>query len=89
MSCEIESQIIAVERIKEYSEIEQEAPYESEIITPSEWPDKGAIQFSSYGTRYRKGMDLVLKNVTFTAKPGEKIGIVGRTGAGKFKSYYI
>lgn len=86
MSCEIESQIIAVERIKEYAEVDQEAPYESESPIPKGWPEKGAIDFCNYGTRYREGMDLVLKDICFSSKPGEKIGIVGRTGAGIYLS---
>ncbi|KAJ3092332.1 hypothetical protein HK102_008482 [Quaeritorhiza haematococci] len=84
MSCEIESQIIAVERIKEYIEVPQEKPYMIESRRPPPtWPEAGRIEFRSYGTRYREGLDLVLKDITFSAKPREKIGIVGRTGAGK------
>ena len=48
-----------------------------------DWPEKGEIKFSNYSTRYREGLDLVLKNVTLEVKPNEKVGIVGRTGAGK------
>ena len=43
----------------------------------------GAIKFNNYSTRYREGLDLVLKNITLDIKPNEKVGIVGRTGAGK------
>ncbi len=49
----------------------------------SDWPPEGAIDFQSYCTRYRPGLDLVLKDFTCQVKPGEKVGIVGRTGAGK------
>ncbi|KAF9938671.1 hypothetical protein BGZ67_010571 [Mortierella alpina] len=44
---------------------------------------EGHIVFKNYSTRYREGMDLVLKNVSFEVQPAEKVGIVGRTGAGK------
>jgi len=43
----------------------------------------GSIKFDDYSTRYREGLDLILKNITIEVKPNEKIGIVGRTGAGK------
>jgi ABC-type multidrug transport system fused ATPase/permease subunit len=44
---------------------------------------KGGITFSNVEMAYRKGLPLVLKDVSFEIKPGEKVGIVGRTGAGK------
>ena len=84
MSCEIESQIISVERILEYTNLPREAPYESDDgHAPTKWPEHGVIEFQNYSTRYRQGMNLVLKDVIFTAEAGQKIGIVGRTGAGK------
>ena len=43
----------------------------------------GRIEFESYSTRYRPGLDLILKDVSFEVNPREKVGIVGRTGAGK------
>jgi ABC-type multidrug transport system fused ATPase/permease subunit len=50
---------------------------------PPEWPEYGAVKFESYRTRYREGLDLVLKGIDCDIMSGEKIGIVGRTGAGK------
>ncbi|XP_062603569.1 multidrug resistance-associated protein 1-like, partial [Saccostrea cucullata] len=47
------------------------------------WPETGRVEFKSYSTRYREGLDLVLKGIDCIIKGGEKIGIVGRTGAGK------
>jgi ABC-type multidrug transport system fused ATPase/permease subunit len=47
------------------------------------WPQNGQIQYQSYSTRYRQGLELVLKGVSFIINPREKVGIVGRTGAGK------
>ena len=47
------------------------------------WPDNGKIKFNEYSTRYREGLDLVLKKISFEVKPSEKVGVVGRTGAGK------
>ncbi|KAG0129773.1 P-loop containing nucleoside triphosphate hydrolase protein [Tuber indicum] len=79
-----EQNMNSVERIREYLEVGQEA---ADIIPDnrpaSTWPEKGGVAFENYSTRYRPGLDLVLKNVTFNIKPLEKVGIVGRTGAGK------
>ncbi|KAF9373724.1 hypothetical protein CPC16_001710 [Podila verticillata] len=82
--CLLETSIVSVERIKEYSELKSEA---RDVIPDSKtddaWPQQGKIQFSNYSTRYRDGLDLVLKDLDFTVSAGERVGIVGRTGAGK------
>ncbi|KFP80701.1 Canalicular multispecific organic anion transporter 2, partial [Apaloderma vittatum] len=84
MTSELETNIVAVERIKEYSETETEAPWTIEGKSPPEdWPSKGELEFVNYSVRYRKGLDLVLKGLNLQVRGGEKIGIVGRTGAGK------
>ncbi|NXT78795.1 MRP3 protein, partial [Zapornia atra] len=84
MTSELETNIVAVERIKEYSETETEAPWIIEDKSPPEdWPSKGELEFVNYSVRYRKGLDLVLKGLNLQVHGGEKIGIVGRTGAGK------
>ncbi|XP_076457725.1 multidrug resistance-associated protein 1-like [Babylonia areolata] len=81
---DLETNIVSVERIKEYSELDSEAPWVSAHRRPvPSWPINGRVMFSNYSTRYRPGLDLVLKGVTFTIEPGQKVGIVGRTGAGK------
>ncbi|CAK4368324.1 unnamed protein product [Aphanomyces euteiches] len=49
----------------------------------AKWPAAGALTFAGVDLRYRPGLPLVLKNLSFTIQPREKIGIVGRTGAGK------
>ncbi|CAK6976427.1 ATP-binding cassette sub-family C member 3 [Scomber scombrus] len=84
MTSDLESNIVAVERVKEYSETKTEAPWEVEDKKPPpNWPMQGNVEFHNYSVRYREGLDLVLKNLTLSVKGGEKIGIVGRTGAGK------
>ncbi|KAH7553229.1 hypothetical protein BM1_08202 [Bipolaris maydis] len=79
-----EQNMNSVERVKEYLDVDQEAP---SVIPanrpPSNWPSKGSVEFINYSTRYRDDFDLVLKNLTFKIQPGEKVGVVGRTGAGK------
>jgi multidrug resistance-associated protein (MRP) len=81
---ELETNIVSVERLKEYTEVESEAPWRIEGKSPPDgWPQQGRIEFRGYSTRYRTGLELVVRNINAFVKPGEKIGIVGRTGAGK------
>lgn len=84
MTVEVETNIVSVERVLEYSQLTPEAPEIIEDNRPdASWPANGEVVFNDYSTRYRPGLDLVLKNVDLAIKPREKIGIVGRTGAGK------
>nr|UOF76394.1 multidrug resistance-associated protein [Bursaphelenchus xylophilus] len=84
---DVESNIVSVERIKEYTEIEEEAPWQmpegSRIMLPREWPLAGAVSFKNVSTRYRRELELSLIDINLDIRPGEKIGVVGRTGAGK------
>ena len=76
--------MVSVERISEYQEIVQEAPFDVPENDPGEsWPENGVIKFENYQTRYRDGLDLVLRGIDCNVESREKIGIVGRTGAGK------
>ncbi|KAF9165612.1 Multidrug resistance-associated protein 1 [Actinomortierella ambigua] len=83
--CEYQNQLVSVERIKTYAELQSEAPHDldSDKSLPDQWPQRGHVEFRNYSTRYREGLELVVKNISFQVQPGEKIGIVGRTGAGK------
>jgi ABC-type multidrug transport system fused ATPase/permease subunit len=84
-SCEIETNIVSVERIKEYIELPQEAPADiPNTRPPASWPHEGIIEFTDYSTRYRPELPLVVKNLSFSIKAGEKVGIVGRTGKSFF-----
>ena len=81
---EVETNIVSIERIQEYIDLPSEAPMYIEDKQPKEsWPDKGEIVFEDYSTRYRADLDLVLKGVSIKIKPGTKVGVCGRTGAGK------
>ncbi|CAG7832069.1 unnamed protein product, partial [Allacma fusca] len=76
--------IVSIERIQEYSEIPQEAAWHVPSRKPEqEWPQAGNIVFDNFQMRYRDDLDYVLLGVTCNIRPGEKVGIVGRTGAGK------
>merc|ERR1719244_560126 len=64
MTADVETNIVGVERIKEYSEIEQESPWRYPGQTPGrEWPESGKVEFSGYGLRYREGLDLVIRDI--------------------------
>ena len=79
-----EQNMNSVERVKEYMEVEQEAEAIIEDHRPPKnWPSRGAIQFLDYSTSYRPDLEPVLRELTFSILSGERVGIVGRTGAGK------
>ncbi|MCJ8739010.1 hypothetical protein PDJAM_G00042380 [Pangasius djambal] len=81
---DVENNIVSVERVKEYADTPKEAAWSMENVPlPSYWPQTGSIQFHQYGLQYRKGLDWALKEITLSVQEREKIGIVGRTGAGK------
>ncbi|XP_044260437.1 probable multidrug resistance-associated protein lethal(2)03659 [Tribolium madens] len=79
---ELDSQMTSVERVVEYAELEPEK--DDGTAVPSDmWPNNGRILFDGVTMKYPLSNTTVLKNVTFNINSGEKIGIVGRTGAGK------
>ncbi|KAK6200456.1 uncharacterized protein RJT21DRAFT_130974 [Scheffersomyces amazonensis] len=81
---EVETRSVSVERLLEYCELPQEAPLVINETRPREsWPEAGKIVFKNYSTKYRDNLDPVLKDLNIEIQPKEKIGIVGRTGAGK------
>ncbi|KAF9352690.1 Multidrug resistance-associated protein 1 [Mortierella sp. AD094] len=81
--CDLQNQLIAMERVLEYTNLKTEAPDTTNVFIPPNWPSQGRISFQNYSTRYREGLDLVIKNVNLEVAPAERVGIVGRTGAGK------
>ncbi|XP_048400660.1 ATP-binding cassette sub-family C member 5-like isoform X2 [Stegostoma tigrinum] len=85
LASESEARFTSVERIRHYiMNLESEAPsHIPETAPPPDWPQEGKIQFEEVEMCYRDTLPVVLKKVTFTIKPREKIGIVGRTGSGK------
>ncbi|KAG8995314.1 hypothetical protein FRB94_009286 [Tulasnella sp. JGI-2019a] len=86
-SAEVENNMNAVERIVHYTRddfIEQEAAYEVPETKPSaDWPQGGSLQFRDVAMRYRPNLPPVLHGISLDIREGEKIGVVGRTGAGK------
>ncbi|KAG0033926.1 Multidrug resistance-associated protein 1 [Podila clonocystis] len=83
ISSDLQNHLISVERVVEYTELKTEAPATTSVVLPKNWPQDGHVVFRNYSTRYREGLDLVIKNISLDIRAGEKIGIVGRTGAGK------
>ncbi|XP_075544162.1 multidrug resistance-associated protein 1-like isoform X5 [Dermacentor variabilis] len=80
----LETSLVAVERIKEYIGLSEEAPWRNADTQPAaEWPARGDIVYANYSAAYRDDLDLVLKGINIKACDGQKIGLVGRTGAGK------
>ncbi|KAJ2737540.1 Canalicular multispecific organic anion transporter 2, partial [Coemansia sp. BCRC 34301] len=69
---------------RQFTDLEPEAPYVVEGCRPApEWPREGVIEMRNYTMRYAEGLKPALNNVSLEIRAGEKIGIVGRTGAGK------
>jgi ABC-type multidrug transport system fused ATPase/permease subunit len=84
MASLVEINLNSVERIEEYMNIEQEKPYIIENNRPnSTWPSKGEIIFDNLTLGYTENDKPIIKNLQLKINPGEKIGIVGKTGAGK------
>ncbi|KAJ2871059.1 Canalicular multispecific organic anion transporter 1 [Coemansia aciculifera] len=69
---------------RQFSDIKPEAPYAVDNCrVPSEWPHNGNVEFKDLSVKYGAHQPYVLKNLNINIRPGEKVGIVGRTGAGK------
>ncbi|XP_010226865.1 PREDICTED: multidrug resistance-associated protein 1-like, partial [Tinamus guttatus] len=82
-ACEIETNAVSIERVCEYANMDKEEPWIMSKRPPMGWPDRGIIEFINYKAQYRQDLGLALNNVSFQTRSKEKVGIVGRTGAGK------
>ncbi|XP_046887532.1 ATP-binding cassette sub-family C member 4-like [Hypomesus transpacificus] len=82
-SAEVENMMTSVERVVEYAELESEAPWETQKRPPPDWPSQGLIHFDRVSFSYSADGPMVLKDLKAVFRPKEKVGIVGRTGAGK------
>lgn len=81
---DVETQMSSVGQLVYYGATKPEAPFEiPDKKPPADWPQQGLIKFNDIELKYQKFGVSVLKNVTLTIYPREKIGIVGRTGSGK------
>ncbi|CAF3807803.1 unnamed protein product [Rotaria sp. Silwood1] len=87
-SAEAENFMTSAERIYEYGQLVRESHQNNSdsnvLIQPTtDWPSRGIIEFKDYTFRYRPELDPVLKNLNLRIESQEKIGVIGRTGAGK------
>ncbi|KAJ7180495.1 multidrug resistance-associated ABC transporter [Mycena filopes] len=81
---DVEQNVVSVERIIHQIDVSPESPqYIPEAKPKDDWPSQGKIEFRNYSTRYRPELDLVLNRISLEIKPKEKLGVCGRTGAGK------
>ncbi|EDV27235.1 uncharacterized protein TRIADDRAFT_22762, partial [Trichoplax adhaerens] len=82
-SSELENQMTSVERVDEYTKLPKEKEFYQKDDPKSEWPKFGRIKFEDVSFAHSEHLPLVLKSISCEIKQYEKIGIVGRTGAGK------
>ena len=75
----------SIERIKEYLNVKSEnlKKEQSPNLIAPDWPERGSIRFEDVSFRYDSSLPYVYKDLSMSIKPGEKVGVVGRTGAGK------
>eukprot|EP01138_Halocafeteria_seosinensis_P001293 gb/GECG01001326.1/.p1 GENE.gb/GECG01001326.1/~~gb/GECG01001326.1/.p1 ORF type:complete len:1688 (+),score=180.73 gb/GECG01001326.1/:1-5064(+) len=93
MAGQAETYIVAVERINEYSSVvtecdPDETPEEAlevaaQVGVDQTWPQKGEVSVRDLSLAYRRDGDYVLHDISFKIRGCEKVGICGRTGAGK------
>ncbi len=84
---QIEARMVCVERLWEYQRLpgEEEEKVDRTVgeNVSDNWPSHGSVAFTSFQARYREDLEPALKEVSFNVRPGEKLGVLGRTGAGK------
>ncbi|XP_041456122.1 ATP-binding cassette sub-family C member 10-like [Lytechinus variegatus] len=86
---EIEKQMISTERVHNYTTAIPNEPQGGMIKAPPLWPKRGVVKFSNVQFSYREDHPKALSGVDFETRPGEKIGIVGRTGSGKSTLFLV
>ena len=83
---QLEISMIGLERCLTLLKVNSEKVPEKDItkdLKQKHWPNRGKIEIKDFSCRYRPETPIILKNVNLTINPGEKVGIVGRTGSGK------
>ncbi|KAK7215079.1 hypothetical protein V2G26_003082 [Clonostachys chloroleuca] len=81
---QMETSMTSIQRIRDFErDVPSEAHGDSQTAAPPDWPSRGAVEIRNLAATYKDGTVTALKNITMSIKPGEKIGICGRTGSGK------
>ena len=83
---EVAMMMTSAERVHQYAQLppeDDQGGYQRLVKTPPIWPTRGTLEFRNYSLRHRAGLGLTLTNVNVRIESGQKIGIIGRTGAGK------
>ena len=83
MFSQLENYMTSVERVMTYAKLGPEPGYHLGTKPPDTWPDKGTLEVEDVSLCYVEGGPRVLQNLRFSIKAGEKVGVAGRTGAGK------
>lgn len=86
ISTRVELFMNATERIFEYRDLRIENPDGASVR--ASWPETGRIEVDELEVGYAQGLPSILKGLTFTAEPNQRIGVVGRTGAGKLPAAF-
>ncbi|KAJ3103612.1 Multidrug resistance-associated protein 4 [Phlyctochytrium bullatum] len=82
-STEVENLMVSVERMLEYTSLPSEAPAETDVKLPKQWPSAGDIKIDGMAMTYTGQTRPALRDVNIQIPGGTKVGVVGRTGAGK------
>ena len=80
---EVENLMTSVGRVMTYTNLESEPGYKLKALPPTRWPRDGHVTFDNVSLTYYEGGPQVLRNLNFDIKEKSKIGVAGRTGAGK------
>ena len=83
VASETENYMTSVERVFTYTQIESEPGYNLESLPPESWPTKGTLTLRNLSLSYLKGAPPTLNRINLCITDKEKVGVAGRTGAGK------
>ena len=83
MAAETENHMTSVERVFTYTQIDPEPGYNTDTQPPKTWPTEGSLKLCDLSLAYLKGAPATLNNINISVAAKEKVGVVGRTGAGK------
>ena len=83
MASETENHMTSVERVFTYTEIDPEPGYNNETLPPEDWPTVGTLTLHDLSLAYLKGAPATLNSINVSVDAKAKVGVVGRTGAGK------